>query len=108
VRAGSLALIAGLIALPSAASDVGDTAKVPSVKAPRSTPTLNASMTTIVARELAAVKAAPAAARRQQNTRSVSFFKTRPGIIAAAVMIAGTGYALYSTTHDRIHSAGKQ
>lgn len=108
VRAGSLTLIAGLIALPAAARDARDAAKAPSVKSQRSTPTLKASMETIVARDLAAVKPAPATARRQQNTGSASFFKTGPGMVAAAVLIAGTGYALYSSKHDRIHSAGKQ
>lgn len=40
--------------------------------------------------------------------QSSSFFKTRTGVVIAAVMIAGTGYALYSAQHDRIHSAGKK
>jgi len=29
-------------------------------------------------------------------------------MFAIAVMAAGTGYALYSASHDRIHSPGKQ
>ena len=37
-----------------------------------------------------------------------SFFKTGPGILALAVMVAGTGYAIYSTQNDRIKSPGKE
>jgi hypothetical protein len=29
-------------------------------------------------------------------------------MIALAVVAAGTGYAIYSAQHDRIHSAGKK
>jgi len=39
---------------------------------------------------------------------SPGFFKTKPGIIALAVMGAGVGYALYSAQNDRIHSPGKK
>ena len=38
---------------------------------------------------------------------SSSFFKTPAGIITLAVVGAGVGYALYSTSHDRIKSPGK-
>ena len=37
-----------------------------------------------------------------------SFFKTAPGILAIAVMVVGTGYAIYSTQNDRIKSPGKE
>jgi hypothetical protein len=37
-----------------------------------------------------------------------SFFKTGPGIVAIAVMVVGTGYAIYSTQNDRIKSPGKE
>ena len=39
---------------------------------------------------------------------SPGFFKSGPGMVAIAVMAVGTGYALYSASHDRIHSPGKQ
>ena len=59
-----------------------------------------------------AVKPAPAKTsspvRAQSNGgQSGSFFKSKPGILALAVMAAGAGYAVYSTQHDRIKSAGK-
>ncbi len=42
------------------------------------------------------------------STGSTSFFKSRPGMIVLAAVAAGTGYAIYSTQHDRIHSPGKK
>jgi hypothetical protein len=53
---------------------------------------------------------ASASRRAQQSSpaQSTSFFKTKPGIIALVVMAAGTGYAIYSTSNDRITSPGKE
>ncbi len=69
-------------------------------------------MQRIVARDLRTAGTAPAvkarAAQSGSTMQSSSFFKTRTGVVIAAVMIAGTGYALYSAQHDRIHSAGKK
>src|SRR4051812_15585519 len=71
---------------------------------------IRASMERIAAREIAApLKPAVRAARQTQTPGgSPGFFKTRPGMVALAVMIAGTGYAVYSAQHDRIHSPGKK
>jgi hypothetical protein len=101
-RAMLLALGVALIPLPVAA---GDTAASPKTR------NLQASMARIVARDVGSTR--PVAARRAeqgrvQGTQSATFFKTRTGAVIAAVMIAGTGYALYSAQHDRIHSAGKK
>jgi hypothetical protein len=41
-------------------------------------------------------------------TRSAAFFKTPAGMAVVAVLAVGVGYALYSTQHDRVHSAGKK
>src|SRR5260221_14299037 len=38
---------------------------------------------------------------------SRGFFKTPLGIAVIAIVGAGTGYALYSAQHDRIHSAAR-
>jgi hypothetical protein len=58
----------------------------------------------------AGVARAGASRRTQQSSpaQSTSFFKTKPGIIALVVMAAGTGYALYSVSNDRITSPGKE
>ena len=33
-----------------------------------------------------------------------SFFKTPAGMVVIGVLAAGAGYAIYSASHDRIHS----
>lgn len=99
-----LLVITSLVPLPAVAGD-GGTAKKPSQ-------TIAASAAQIVARDVAATPGRTIRAREARqgsaSTGSTSFFKTRPGIIALSVMAAGTGYALYSAQHDRIHSAGKK
>jgi hypothetical protein len=102
-RAALLAAIIALVPLPLAAADGAAQGK---------TPTIKRSMEQIVARDVAS---APASARVVRRTRqgqsagaSEGFFKTGPGIVALVVLATGTGYALYSASHDRIHSAGKQ
>ena len=102
-RAVLLVVAAALVPLPVAASD---TKPAPQPK------TIQASMQEMVARDVAAAPARPAARRAEQggsqSKESIGFFKTKPGMIALAVMVGGVGYALYSAKHDRIHSAGKQ
>jgi hypothetical protein len=102
-RAGLLAVIIALVPLPVAAGDGGTQKK---------TPTIQVSMERMVARDIASAPKASAVARRTRQAQgagnSSGFFKTGPGMIALVVMAAGTGYALYSATHDRIHSPGKQ
>ena len=102
-RAVLLAVITTLIPLPAVA---GQGNKIAGDRP------ITVSMERIVARDLAALPAdSPVVrpARRAQTTgQSGAFFKTKPGVIALTVMIAGTGYALYSAKHDRITSAGKK
>ena len=102
-RAAGLVVVAALIPLPAAASDTATTS---------SPPTIKASMEKMVARDVTAKPARKDVAREDRQGSSAasspSFFKTRPGMIALVVMAAGTGYALYSAQHDRIHSAGKK
>lgn len=55
---------------------------------------------------------APAAANGEAQggapgTESAAFFKSRVGVAVVAVLAVGVGYALYSSQHDRVHSAGK-
>ena len=102
-RAAGLVVIAALLPLPAAASD---TATTPSP------PTIKASMERFIVPDVTAKPARKDAARdgRQGSSAGSSpgFFKTKPGIIALAVMGAGVGYALYSAQNDRIHSPGKK
>lgn len=109
-RAVWLAIIVALVPLPLSAAGTSVVPKAP--QAQQKTQSLRAAMTALVTREARSAPAAPTIARAQQSgvagTQSPAFFKTRAGMIVAALMVAGTGYALYSTKHDRIHSAGKQ
>jgi hypothetical protein len=102
-RAGLLAAIIALVPLPLAAAESAAQVKAPTIKR---------SMEQIVARNVASAPASARVVRRARQAPSAAasegFFKTGPGILALAVVAAGTGYALYSASHDRIHSAGKQ
>ena len=97
-RAVLLAAAVTLVPIPGMASDAKDVTKHKTIKM---------SMQEIVKREAARTPVTRGtAARAQTNTskESPGFFKSGPGMVALAVMIAGTGYALYSASHDRIHS----
>jgi hypothetical protein len=103
-RAIALAVVFTLAPLPVlAAAEPGPSpksapirasiAKIPTTKSPK--------MSTARSRE---ARGATQSASGQDR----SFFKTGPGILALAVMVAGTGYAIYSTQNDRIKSPGKE
>jgi hypothetical protein len=52
-----------------------------------------------------------ASRRAEQATagkESRGFFKSPAGAVALAVMVVGTGYAIYSAKHDRITSPAKK
>ena len=46
-------------------------------------------------------------AQRGSNPQSSGFFRSPAGIATLAVIAAGTGYALYSASNDRIHSVAR-
>jgi len=104
---GLLVLTAALIPLPVAASEAAPVQTTPTVR--------TTSLHDAVARE--AVKAAKAPAGRTSERRAdkgsadkgtSAFFKSGPGIAVLAVLAAGTGYAIYSASHDRINSPGRK
>jgi hypothetical protein len=116
-RAVLLAVIVALLPLPVAAAD--DT------NAPAAKPSsLREAAATIAPRDLAVVKTSnstqrssqkmtrPAVRRSEQAsgpaTQSGAFFKSTTGILVLSTLAVGVGYALYSTSHDRVTSAGKQ
>jgi hypothetical protein len=98
------AVILALVPLPVAADDGAAQAKT--------TSNIKVSMERMVARDIASasVTSSPARPARQGQAagNSSGFLKSKPGIIALVVLAAGTGYALYSASHDRIHSPGKE
>jgi len=97
-----LVVVTALVPLPSMADDTGGAKR---------TPTIRESAAQIVARDISPASARPSRAREARQgstpTASTSFFKSRPGMIALAVIAVGTGYAIYSAQHDRIRSPGR-
>ncbi len=97
----SLALVASLLAaLPSQAAgptDQSDTARRPN-------------LTTLSPATLARLQTSPQQSQPQSGdtTQSGSFFKTKKGAAALALIGAGFGYALYSKIHDRVLSPIRQ
>ena len=80
----------------------------PGPPAPAPAPTLSE----LVKQAAAVTPLAPARAQTstagKADLGSPSFFKKPAGIAVLVALGAGVGYALYSTSNDRIHSVGKQ
>jgi hypothetical protein len=47
------------------------------------------------------------ASRQQTDLGSPGFFRTPAGIITLAVLATGVGFAIYSTSHDRVKSPAR-
>jgi hypothetical protein len=108
-RAAMLAIAALLVPLPLVAADQMTAAQA-------SAQPLRASIAKHAAREVSAASLTPRAPKdvtqvRSQQQRSSadnrSFFRSPAGIACLAVIAAGTGYAIYSSSHDRIHSVAR-
>ena len=102
-RAALLVTTALLVPLPAFAAG-GPPASAPT-KAP------HMSLSQAVTRTASTTTLAPAARHDDQGStmkQSSGFFHSRPGMIALAIMAGGTGYAVYSVSHDRIKSPGKK
>jgi len=100
LRVLALVLIAAAVPWPCVA---GDTSQ------PAARPRLQASIKPIVHAVVSARPSAPPAKLQatpdaKAQLGSTSFFKTGPGIAVIAILVGGTAYALYSASHDRIHS----
>jgi len=80
----------------------------PGPPAPSPAPTL----LELVKQAAAVTPIAPARAQTstagKTDLESPSFFKKPAGIAVLVALGVGVGYALYSTSNDRIHSAGKK
>jgi len=111
-RAVFLVLVAALIPLPVAASESGP---VLTTATTAKTVSLQQAVAQEAVRAAAKTPLVPASAAKQQPRADqssgngvMSFFKSRPGVIALSVMAVGTGYAIYSAYHDRIVSPGRK
>ncbi len=107
----ALVLIAALVAtsLPVFAGDPQPTTPAPgnrgiAVSAARAAKAMAPAMK---ATETAAKAQAPSPASTT-NRGTWAFFKSPVGVAILATLGAGVGYSLYSMSHDRIHSPGKQ
>jgi len=102
-----LAIAALLVPLPLLAADT---------KAARSTQPLQTSIATHAKREVlvstpktsGSARATSGARAQSNDPHTTGFFRSPAGIACLAVIGAGTGYALYSASHDRIHSVVRQ
>jgi hypothetical protein len=109
-RAAMLAIAALLVPLPLVAAD--------QMTAPQaSAQPLRASIAKHAAREVSGASLKSRAPKDVTQVRSQqqsgpadhgSFFRSRAGIACLAVIAAGTGYAVYSSSHDRIHSVARE
>jgi hypothetical protein len=96
-----LAAMAALVPLPVAASD-----GQPAAQQKTTQTTLKQAVRQQAARTPLRASSARSAQQGSQAKQSTSFFRTPVGLAALAVMVVGTGYAIYSTHHDRITSPG--
>jgi len=90
-------------------------APLPSFAGEPNTPAKARPSLTVLIKQAAAVTPVTAARAQTAGTKadksvldSGSFFKSKAGLIVIAVVAAGTGYAIYSASHDRIHSVVRQ
>ena len=103
-RVIALALAVALAPLPALAGEATPPAKPDTG--------LTASAERLAATE--AFRVQPQTARAQESgwtnpeRGSGSFFKSPAGILTLIVVGVGTGYALYSTSHDRVKSPGRE
>jgi len=101
-----LAIAVTLVPLPLFAAD-------PPAAAPAQP--LKTSIAMHAKRDVLVTTAKQSASNAQSPTRAQKndphqpgFFRSPAGITCLAVIAAGTGYALYSASHDRIHSVARQ
>jgi hypothetical protein len=100
----ALSLALAVAATPSAAAASSEPVP-PSID-------FNAAVVKVVAAGRLASKTAaraqtPARPADDAKPDSASFFRTPLGLAVIAVVGAGTGYAVYSAKHDRIHSTAR-
>lgn len=99
-----LAIAVTLVPLPLLAADRTAAAPAQSLKT---------SIATHAARQVLAASKSEARNAKQTRVQTTSprsggFFRSPAGIACVAVLAAGTGYALYSASHDRIHSVARE
>lgn len=92
----ALALVMAAIPLPVGAAEPEKAAAPPGLKASIAKAAMSGSS--------ALDQAKPATAPDRAKLGSTSFFKSPAGIATIIVVALGTGFAVYTAKHDRIHS----
>jgi hypothetical protein len=94
---GCVVLAGGLLAPPTASAE------------PAKSPTLLETAKAVTARQTAMKErqAGQSNPAPQTDLRAGSFFKTPAGIATLVIFGAGVGYAIYSSSNDRIRSEGR-
>lgn len=98
-RVLALAVAIAAIPLPSLAEETVQPATKPGIRA---------SVAKVAATTRLEASSGQAAQADKAQLTSGSFFKSTAGVIVLAVVAAGTGYAIYSASNDRIHSVARQ
>jgi len=102
-----LAIAVTLVPLPALAAD--RTAAAPPPAQPlRSSIAKHAAREVLVSSPKRAAKSSAQTSAQRSTPQSSGFFRSPAGIACLAVVAAGTGYALYSVSHDRIHSVARE
>jgi hypothetical protein len=103
-----LAIAVTLVPLPALAADRVTAAPAQAPAQPlRSSIAKHATREVLVSSPKRAEKSAAQTGAQRSNSQSGGFFRSPAGIACLAVLGAGTGYALYSASHDRIHSVAR-
>ncbi|HEY2435363.1 MAG TPA: hypothetical protein VGI12_22025 [Vicinamibacterales bacterium] len=104
-----LAIAVTLVPLPLLAADHATAAPAQPLKASIATHAKRDVLATTPTQTTAARSAKDQApAQRSGDPHSAGFFRSPAGIACLAVIAGGTGYAIYSASHDRIHSVARQ
>jgi hypothetical protein len=101
-----LAIAVTLVPLPLFAADPAAAASAQPLKASIAMHAKRDALVTTV--KQSAPKAQSAMRMQKNDPQQPGFFRSPAGIACLAVIAAGTGYALFSASHDRIHSVARQ
>ncbi len=109
LRALALALAVAIIPLPGLAAETSQTSAAPGLRASIKRIAASTALTSSRSQLQPAVRHSENAGQEgREQLGSKSFFRTPAGMAVLAVVGAGAAYALYSTSHDRIHSVVRQ
>ncbi len=109
LRVLALALTIAVIPLPGFAAETSQTSATPGLRASITRIAASTPLTPPHGQLQPAVRHSDDAGQAgREQLGSKSFFRTGPGIAVLAIVGAGTVYAFYSASHDRIHSVVRQ